>query len=116
MRNRSSVRSERSGLTRPADFFASLHAAAERYAMQSYEGPALLFKRPDDVTERHRPKDFGWSRVIPDGLEVVEIPGSHWTMLTHPSVETVAEKLEAAMSGARKRHRDDIGRTHTSSA
>lgn len=36
-----------------------------------------------------------------DSLEVVEIPGSHWTLLTHRSVGAVAKKLHEAMSSAR---------------
>ena len=53
---RSSVRSERSSPRRPADFFASLHEATKLYAMRSFAGPALLFKRTENVTQRHRPE------------------------------------------------------------
>ncbi|MGC2442180.1 amino acid adenylation domain-containing protein [Candidatus Binatus sp.] len=102
IRNRSNVESEQSGLTHPADFYASLHEAAGRYAMHSYEGPTLLFKRPDEVTDQPRPKDVGWSGIILNGLEIVEIPGNHWTMLSHPSVGVVAKKLEQAMHRARQ--------------
>ena len=74
IRNRSNVESEQSGLTHPADFYASLHEAAGRYAMHSYEGPTLLFKRPDEVTISPCLKDVGWSGIILNGLEIVEIP------------------------------------------
>lgn len=70
--------------------------------MHSYEGPTLLFKRPDEVTDQPRPKDVGWSGIILNGLEIVEIPGNHWTMLSHPSVGVVAKKLEQAMHRARQ--------------
>ena len=106
------LRQQRSAPTRPADFFTSLYEATKLYAMQSCAGPALLFRRTENVTERHLPKDFGWSRVVQGGLEVVEIPGSHWTLLTHPNVGAVAEKLHEAMRTAR----ESSAAVHTSEA
>jgi thioesterase domain-containing protein len=100
--NRLGVEFERSTPTLPDDFAISMATAARRYVPQPYEGPVLLIKRTGDLTRRYRLKDFGWSEVVGDGLEIFDIEGYHWTILTHPGVEALAKKLGAAMRRARE--------------
>jgi len=100
--NKMGVEFERPAPTRPDDFFTSMARATRRYAPQPYEGPALLIKRTGDLTGRYRLKDFGWSEVVGDGLEIFDIEGEHWTLLTHSGVGALAKKLEAAMRRARE--------------
>ena len=86
--------------TRPEDFLTSMSFASRRYAPRPYDGPVLLFRRTGDLTGRFRLKDYGWSKVVPNGLEIFDIPGDHLALLAEPGVGALAKKLAAAMRGA----------------
>ncbi len=85
---------------RPADLVMAMVLATRRYVPPPYRGRVLLFKQTVDTHGRFRLKDYGWSAVVREGLEVCEIPGEHLTLLVEPGVATVAAKLDAAMKSA----------------
>jgi len=40
----------------------------------------------------------GWLELVTDGIEVYEVPGSHFTMHYSPHVEVTAKKLKAYLN------------------
>ena len=61
------------------------------------DGRILLFRRTGDLTGRYRLKDYGWSTVARNGLEIFDIPGDHLALLAEPGVGALAKKSAAAM-------------------
>jgi thioesterase domain-containing protein len=41
---------------------------------------------------------LGWKDITHGALEVHDVPGDHYTMLSPPNVETIAEKLRAYLT------------------
>jgi len=70
--------------------------AIEEYKPQSYSGRVVLFRSFERRAESDFDLDLGWSRSVPGGVEIHEVPGDHVTMLT-TQVLCVAEKLKACL-------------------
>jgi len=53
----------------------------------------------EDVAPRKTPEDrtLGWSEFVGDGVEVIEAPGDHLTMMTGPRVQVLAERLRSCL-------------------
>lgn len=47
----------------------------------------------NDLDSQFSDRSLGWSRLIPQGLHIYDIPGNHITMLTPPYVHVLAEWL-----------------------
>ena len=69
--------------------------ARRAYRPRPWPGRGLLVRArqpllppPDDVT-------LGWGRLVEGGVEVVTVPGDHYTMLTEPNVSEAAQRLGA---------------------
>ena len=74
------------------DTFQESIRALKAYHTPPFPGRAVLFRA------RQHPKMWldskgGWGRVIENGLEVVDIPGTHMTMLKEPHVQVVGTQL-----------------------
>lgn len=82
----------------------AFRAAAAAYQVSSFSGQVTLF-RPSPSPIYYLPggrqlqegrnlilPDNGWSGLLP-GLDVVEVPGDHDTMMLEPFVRVLAEKL-----------------------
>jgi amino acid adenylation domain-containing protein len=83
-----------------------LHAAA-RYAPRPVAGVhAVLVRAADPIGPEPSSlslcavPDFGWSSVFADGLETVDCPGSHSTLLQESTVDRVAQSLLPAFARA----------------
>ncbi len=78
------------------------HEASIRYNPEPYAGKVILFKSDHTSTEIDNIKDpqLGWGEVSLGGVEIINCPGDHVSMLTDPHVETVANKLRQAIAGA----------------
>ena len=63
--------------------------ASYRYDPGTYEGPLTVFK----AGSSSGPADLGWSRCVASGLETVEVPGDHYTMIRDPHVEVLSREL-----------------------
>jgi thioesterase domain-containing protein len=71
--------------------------AESRYVPQSYPGTITLFKTsrlffPDQT--------MGWGKLAAGGVRIVEVPGTHTTMLDEPHVETVALQIKCCLNQA----------------
>ena len=61
------------------------------YAPAKYPGKILVFRARERVGEV--PPDLGWQRLSDQPVEVVEVPGSHVSMMRAPHVQLLAEAL-----------------------
>lgn len=83
-----------------AKVLARLYDAFERYAPESYLGRVTIFRaRTDRLFGRGRLRDLGWGRVAAGGVDVIDVPGSHETMLD-AFVQKVARRLVEALDRA----------------
>jgi thioesterase domain-containing protein/acyl carrier protein len=83
------------------------YRALRAYKPEVYPGVVTLLKARVRPLFRLHGKDLGWSGLAGGGLDVVEIPGNHETMLTEPKVRTLAEALLARLRAAQAK---DSGR------
>jgi acyl-CoA synthetase (AMP-forming)/AMP-acid ligase II/thioesterase domain-containing protein/acyl carrier protein len=65
--------------------------------------PVVLFScRPTMEEICHGSRVLGWERYVQDDWEVVEVPGSHDTMLGEPHVHTLAARLASCLVAAQR--------------
>jgi thioesterase domain-containing protein len=90
--------------------------ALRKYVHRAYPGQVTLFKTatppplsPSDESKNgeqgvEAPKDqtMGWDNLAAGGVRVVEVPGSHQTMVNKPHVETLALRIRECLDGIRE--------------
>ncbi len=92
---------------------SSLSAIAHN--VSDYPGKVAVFRA--EQFHKSRPKDLGWSLMIPPSrLTIVDVPGSHNTILRHPDVKTLAKEVDRAINAFETKTRDDGESTHTLTA
>jgi thioesterase domain-containing protein len=70
------------------------------YRPQTADVRITLF-RPDSAPEEARlPAANRWDGLAADGIEVHAVTGTHYTMLTPPAVQGLAERLDACIEAA----------------
>ena len=82
--------------------------AAERYIPQPYagRGQIVLFQAgeafpTDPAAQKPRPDEIsGWQTFSTQPIIVHQVPGNHYTMLTEPQVEVLAQQLSACLEQA----------------
>jgi len=95
--NRLGIRSVRPAPNSPMNAILAMAIATRGLIPKPYHGRALLFRRTEDLTERYSLPDYGWSRVIPGGPEIIDVPGGHLSIVAEPGIAVVAEKLSAVI-------------------
>lgn len=102
----------------PEAAYAATERAAERYVPKPYEGSVTLFCTSEWVTTFHDPY-LGWGSLCPGGLETLEVPGDHYSVVTEPHVRTLARKIAVSLRRAEKAaaepFRADVGAAASSS-
>jgi thioesterase domain-containing protein/acyl carrier protein len=84
-------------LYRLLQVFKSNVRAMWRYTPQRYRGQITLFQatqQPDSANDGPAP---GWFELSSQPLKIYPSPGDHYTMLTKPYVETLAEQLRTCL-------------------
>ncbi|HLV20565.1 MAG TPA: hypothetical protein VKZ49_06780, partial [Polyangiaceae bacterium] len=78
----------------------SFYEASARYRARRYEGRVILF-RADRVAEvfQHVGPTLGWDGLLP-GLEIVEVPGTHDSLILEPNVSVLTAHLKRALEEA----------------
>ena len=75
--------------------------ALQIYRPQIYPGRITLFRaQGQEERAERRDRDKGWSRWAAGGLEIIEVPGDHLTMLQEPHVQVLAERLNTCLERA----------------
>lgn len=80
------------------DLFISMLRLGNKYAPTSYQGKVLFFvAEENDGFNRHHPeKDWlEFAEIVTE-----EIPGNHMTMMHHPQVDVIAQKLQKYLDQA----------------
>jgi thioesterase domain-containing protein len=80
---------------------SAFKVAIARYQPAPWEGRAVLFRATDIayVFQSGGP-DYGWGRDLPDGIEVVAMPGGHHSLLAGPNAVALGRALDAAIARA----------------
>jgi amino acid adenylation domain-containing protein len=65
---------------------------ARDYQPRQYDGRVLLLRREQRPTGRYRDPQYGWGHVT-NGLEILDVPGSHIDMFREPNVHVMADRL-----------------------
>jgi aspartate racemase len=70
-----------------------------RYTVQPYPGKVILMRALEfeQTGATRRNPTLGWE-TIAGGLEIHDVPGSHYTMCEEPNVRTLAERLKPILS------------------
>jgi amino acid adenylation domain-containing protein len=73
--------------------------ALRRYVPQPYEGRVYLFRAREGEVKAKLGADrtLGWGRVCRQGVEVIEVPGDHLTIITQPHVPVLAQALQSCL-------------------
>ena len=71
-----------------------------RYTVQPYPGKVILMRALEfeETGATRRNPTLGWETIAGGGLEIHDVPGSHYTMCEEPNVRTLAEKLKPVLS------------------
>jgi thioesterase domain-containing protein len=81
---------------------ANMHAFY-RYHAKAYPGLLTLFRAEVQPYELVKSRDLGWNSVAAGGIEIVDIPGTHDTLIEQPMLLTALRDVLAAR--ARKNSR-----------
>jgi thioesterase domain-containing protein len=72
--------------------------AARKYNPGSYGGKVVLFHSRYSGFRYAPDPTFGWGRLVRGGLEIVDTPGDHMSMITEPAVSMVAECIRGRLT------------------
>ena len=89
--------------------------ALGRYTVRSYPGKVILMRalEVERTGATRRNPTLGWETVAGGGLEIHDVPGSHYTMCEEPNVRTLAEKLKPILSSIDSKPESLERLTHT---
>jgi thioesterase domain-containing protein len=72
------------------------YSALRSYIPGEYDGKVTFFCAQEEVCPEENLT--GWRRLALGGVDVVEVPGDHQTMIKEPNVAVLAERLEEAIA------------------
>ena len=67
------------------------YLAAKKYTPRAYPDRITFFSASEEVSSVEN--QFGWQSLATGGVEVVEVPGNHQSMIENPNVKLLAEQL-----------------------
>ncbi|WP_137455108.1 thioesterase domain-containing protein [Halomicronema hongdechloris] len=73
--------------------FKSNVRAMSEYIPQVYPSQIFLFRASDGISREFDSQTLGWGELCCGPLEILDIPGDHYTMLHLPHVQVLAERL-----------------------
>lgn len=83
-------------------FQASLTAMA-RYQPSPYSGHVVFLRAVERQSGNLSLPEQAWIPLVEGELELVDVPGSHFTMMIPPHVETLARQMRRSLTHARHR-------------
>jgi hypothetical protein len=73
-------------------------AALKKYIPRAYTGRVTLFRAEDiGLMYEHAGPSRGWDKTTLPNLDVIEIPGSHETLVLEPGVDFLASNLTTVL-------------------
>jgi FkbH-like protein len=76
------------------DNIALLASIGEDFAPKPYPGHIHLIRAQEQAAELINDLELGWQDVALQGVDVVTLPGNHYSLLEKPNVEAVADTLK----------------------
>jgi thioesterase domain-containing protein len=73
------------------------------YVPQPYRGKVTLFRAMGRRLKIYDPHAYGWAALAAGGVDVVEVPGDHLTLLKEPHVKFLADRLQGYLPLRKKR-------------
>jgi thioesterase domain-containing protein len=70
-------------------------AALKIYVPKLYQGKVTFFRATGRTLKSYDPHTYGWSALAAGGVDVIEVPGNHLTLLKEPHVRLLADRLQA---------------------
>lgn len=71
--------------------------ASQKYAPQPYDGRITLFRASHQGYGIVHDRTLGWGSLAKGGLEIIDVPGYHGSIIREPRVRVLAEKLNQAL-------------------
>jgi thioesterase domain-containing protein/acyl carrier protein len=81
-------------------------AAMRAYVARPVSCPILLLRASEELSVTPRDPALGWAGLTTSDLDVLSVPGTHFTMLREPHVQIVAERLRLRLEAAMGARRD----------
>jgi thioesterase domain-containing protein len=76
-----------------------MHAWQE-YSPRPYGGKIILFRSEEMAANASPGSDLGWGDLAAGGVDVIEVPGDHMSMMRPPQVKTLAYLIKASVEQA----------------
>ncbi|ARV60164.1 hypothetical protein BZZ01_17380 [Nostocales cyanobacterium HT-58-2] len=73
--------------------YKSNFLASRSYVPQVYPNRIILLRASEENSGYLNDSSWGWSQLSSEPIETVVVPGNHYTMLTKPHVQMLAERL-----------------------
>jgi thioesterase domain-containing protein/acyl carrier protein len=67
------------------------------YMAKPYPGRISLFRSEELASDSDGQPDLGWAKLALNGVDVIDVPGDHLSMMEAPHVRYLADSLNAAM-------------------
>ena len=84
-----------------ARLFSHFVTLQERYQTPVFDGPMVLFRAQQGYTPYlNAGPQLGWQAHLRGDIRVVEIPGSHVSMLSEPGLSKLTQGLRQALARA----------------
>ena len=77
--------------------WSAIERAVRQYRPQPYPGPVTLFRATDRRITGTYSRTCGWERLARGGIRVIDVPGTHSTVLRPGSEPPMAAKLRARL-------------------
>jgi thioesterase domain-containing protein len=71
--------------------------AARNYKVKPVSAKLTLFRAANQA-DSSIPSDNGWSPIFKEGVEVHEVPGDHWQVLSVPGIDVLAKSIHGCLS------------------
>jgi thioesterase domain-containing protein len=74
-----------------------------------YPGRVTLIRaaiQPKGARLSYEDPTNGWGAIADGGVEVIHVPGTHWTIFDPPNLQHLANALRASLGGARATGQD----------
>lgn len=88
-------------LRRLARVFTAHTHALSNYTPRPYTGRSVLFPADETRADHAGDQTLGWGTLLGATLEVYPVSGNHYTMLAHPHVRQLAERLKGCLDATR---------------
>jgi hypothetical protein len=78
--------------------------ASAIYVHRPYPGKIILFRATEQGYGIIEDRALGWSHLVLGGLEIVDVPGHHGSIVRDPRVRILAEKLNVRLQQAQQEY------------